>query len=132
MSELTWPPEWTRHAVCAQTDPECFFPEIGGIAGRAKQVCNGNPEKGTQPCPVRSECLDYALTNNETFGVWGGTTYTERLDLKRASKPCAECGDDFQPAPGRGAASGKYCSDDCRRAAHRRQQAASNARREAA
>ena len=39
---------WREHALCAQTDPEAFFPEKGGSTREAKKVC--------QSCPVRTEC----------------------------------------------------------------------------
>lgn len=62
--------EWQERALCAQTDPEAFFPEKGGGTRQAKQVCRA--------CPVRPECLEYALANDERFGVWGGLSERER------------------------------------------------------
>ena len=55
---------WQERALCAQTDPEAFFPEKGGSTREAKKVCLG--------CDVRSECLEYALAHDERFGIWGG------------------------------------------------------------
>lgn len=69
------PPEWTRDAVCAQTDPEAFFPEKGDSTRPAKRICAA--------CPVRAECLAYALDHDERFGVWGGLSAVERRRLKR-------------------------------------------------
>lgn len=66
---------WMSWALCAETNPEAFFPEKGGSPKSAKQVCDG--------CPVRAECLDYALDNGIDFGVWGGTTEADRRRLKR-------------------------------------------------
>ncbi|BDZ42849.1 hypothetical protein GCM10025865_21480 [Paraoerskovia sediminicola] len=66
---------WQERALCAQTDPEAFFPEKGGSTREAKKVCTG--------CPVRSECLEYALENDERFGIWGGLSERERRKLKR-------------------------------------------------
>jgi len=60
--------------LCAQTDPEVFFPEKGGSVREAKAVCTG--------CPVRVQCLEYALAHDERFGVWGGTSERERRRLK--------------------------------------------------
>lgn len=68
-------PAWHRDAVCAQTDPEAFFPEKGGTTRPAKAVCEG--------CTVRVECLQWALDNDERFGVWGGLSDRERRRLKR-------------------------------------------------
>jgi WhiB family redox-sensing transcriptional regulator len=66
---------WQERALCAQTDPEAFFPEKGGSTREAKKVC-------TQ-CEVRAECLEYALANDERFGIWGGLSERERRKLKR-------------------------------------------------
>ncbi|HEV6953776.1 WhiB family transcriptional regulator [Promicromonospora citrea] len=77
--DLTEPDEsllgWQERALCAQTDPEAFFPEKGGSTREAKKVCAG--------CEVRAECLDYALENDERFGIWGGLSERERRKLKR-------------------------------------------------
>ena len=64
-----------RSALCAQTDPEAFFPEKGGSTREAKRICLG--------CEVRDACLDYALANDERFGIWGGLSERERRRLKR-------------------------------------------------
>ena len=66
---------WQERALCAQTDPEAFFPEKGGSTREAKRVCRS--------CEVRSECLEYALEHDERFGIWGGMSERERRRLKR-------------------------------------------------
>ena len=66
---------WQERALCAQTDPEAFFPEKGGSTREAKRVCVS--------CEVRSECLEYALANDERFGIWGGLSERERRRLKK-------------------------------------------------
>jgi hypothetical protein len=66
---------WMDDAVCAQTDPDSFFPDKGGSTREAKAVCTG--------CTVAAECLDYALQNNERFGIWGGLSERERRALTR-------------------------------------------------
>ena len=66
---------WTERALCAQTDPEAFFPEKGGSTREAKKICVG--------CEVKSECLEYALEHDERFGIWGGLSERERRRLKR-------------------------------------------------
>jgi WhiB family transcriptional regulator, redox-sensing transcriptional regulator len=68
-------PQWQDRALCAQTDPEAFFPEKGGSTREAKRICLG--------CEVRDECLEYALANDERFGIWGGLSERERRRLKR-------------------------------------------------
>ncbi len=67
--------EWQDRALCAQTDPEAFFPEKGGSTREAKRICAG--------CEVRAECLEYALAQDERFGIWGGLSERERRKLKR-------------------------------------------------
>lgn len=68
-------PVWFADALCAQTDPDGFFPEKGGSTREAKSVC--------ARCTVAAECLDYALANNERFGIWGGLSERERRQLNR-------------------------------------------------
>ena len=66
---------WQADALCAQTDPEAFFPEKGGSTRDAKRICT--------TCDVRDQCLEYALQNDERFGIWGGLSERERRKLKR-------------------------------------------------
>jgi WhiB family transcriptional regulator, redox-sensing transcriptional regulator len=68
--------DWQERALCAQTDPEAFFPEKGGSTREAKRICSG--------CDVRAECLEYALAHDERFGIWGGLSERERRRLRRA------------------------------------------------
>ena len=66
---------WQERALCAETDPEAFFPEKGGSTREAKKICTG--------CEVKAECLEYALANDERFGIWGGLAERERRRLRR-------------------------------------------------
>ena len=66
---------WQERALCAQTDPEAFFPEKGGSTREAKKVC--------LTCDVRNECLESALMKDERFGIWGGLSERERRKLKK-------------------------------------------------
>lgn len=68
-------PAWHGRALCAQTDPEAYFPEKGGSTREAKRICNR--------CEVKAECLEYALDRDERFGIWGGLSERERRRLKR-------------------------------------------------
>jgi WhiB family redox-sensing transcriptional regulator len=70
------PLAWQTDALCAQTDPEAFFPEKGGSTRDAKKICT--------TCEVKAQCLDYALHNDERFGIWGGLSERERRRLRRA------------------------------------------------
>ncbi len=65
-------------ALCAQTDPEAFFPEQGGSTRDAKAICAS--------CEVSAECLAYALRNDERFGIWGGFSERERRKLKKEQR----------------------------------------------
>ena len=67
--------DWQEQALCAQTDPEAFFPEKGGSTREAKRICRA--------CGVRDECLEFALEHDERFGIWGGLSERERRRLKR-------------------------------------------------
>ncbi len=66
---------WYKRAACLGADADAFFPEKGGTTRAAKRIC--------APCTVQTECLAYALANDERFGVWGGLTERERRRLKR-------------------------------------------------
>ncbi len=68
---------WLAKAVCKTTSTNVFFPEPGSGNGwsAALRVCSG--------CPVRGDCLDYALRTNQTQGVWGMTTPAERQEMLR-------------------------------------------------
>ncbi|MGH3500810.1 MAG: WhiB family transcriptional regulator [Nocardioidaceae bacterium] len=66
-------PAWTEHALCAQIGSAPFFVDKGGSAKTAKAICGR--------CTVRAECLEYALANEEQYGIWGGTSYKQRLRL---------------------------------------------------
>lgn len=66
--------DWREYAVCAQTDPEAFFPEKGESTKEAKKIC-GN-------CEVRPSCLEYAVRNEERYGVWGGLSERERRAIR--------------------------------------------------
>jgi WhiB family transcriptional regulator, redox-sensing transcriptional regulator len=66
---------WQDEANCLGVDPDLFFPERGASTREAKEVCRG--------CVVRLDCLEYALTNGEKFGIWGGLSERERRRLRR-------------------------------------------------
>jgi WhiB family redox-sensing transcriptional regulator len=74
--------DWRHQALCSDTSgSRLFFPV--GVTGaaemqirQAKAVCN--------ECPVKDPCLEYAVTSNQEYGVWGGTSEEERRVLRRA------------------------------------------------
>ena len=68
---------WMQQAACSGSDPDLWYPGVGGndAAAYARTVCAG--------CTVTDACLDYALDNHETLGVWGGKAPRERRPLAR-------------------------------------------------
>lgn len=69
---------WRDDAACLGTDPEAFFPGKHIGAGPAREIC--------KRCPVRSECLNTAIANDEGFGIFGGLNRNERKALQRRRK----------------------------------------------
>jgi WhiB family transcriptional regulator, redox-sensing transcriptional regulator len=72
---------WRMEALCAQTDPDLFFPEVGERNPAAKAVC--------RRCVVREQCLAFALDNREPFGIWGGLSADERKKLRTRQRKAA-------------------------------------------
>jgi WhiB family transcriptional regulator, redox-sensing transcriptional regulator len=73
---------WISQARCAGADLEVFFPPRGsGKADAAKAIC--------ATCPVRRECLRYALKAPEDDGVWGGLDQAEREEIRRRRRKAA-------------------------------------------
>jgi len=66
---------WRREAACRDLDTGIFFPLSDDDAGPAKAVCAA--------CPVREECLEFALATRQGDGIWGGLTETERRRQRR-------------------------------------------------
>ncbi|MFE9853580.1 MULTISPECIES: WhiB family transcriptional regulator [Streptomyces] len=79
--------EIAEQAICAQTDPELFFPERGESGRAAKQICAG--------CPVRRPCLAEALAAegnacaDNRHGVLGGHTPRERAQIAKSWRTAA-------------------------------------------
>jgi WhiB family transcriptional regulator, redox-sensing transcriptional regulator len=72
--------EWWSLAACQHADPDLFFPVSGRGAARA-QI--GDAKAVCARCPVRSDCLHYALAAGPVQGVWGGTSEEERRLLRQ-------------------------------------------------
>jgi WhiB family transcriptional regulator, redox-sensing transcriptional regulator len=73
---------WQQKGLCTQSDPEIFFPDPGASAVAAIEVC--------LQCPVRAECLGWAIEHDERFGVWGGTSEAYRQHLRFSGASLAE------------------------------------------
>ncbi len=68
-------PTMWEGALCAETDPDAFFPEKGNSTSAAKRVCMG--------CENRPRCAQWALETNETHGVWGGLSEADRRRMRK-------------------------------------------------
>ena len=73
--------EWRMLGACRGLDASLFYPDEDDMAEEAKSVC--------EHCSVRVACLEYALTNREKVGVWGGATERERRRLLRQRRRTA-------------------------------------------
>ena len=72
---------WFDDAACREVGTDVFFPTSEAQAVEAKAIC--------ATCPVREECLEYALVTRPGDGVWGGLTATERHRLIRRRQKAA-------------------------------------------
>ncbi len=66
---------WRQAAACRDSEVDMFFPASEDDAEPAKAIC--------AQCPVRYECLDWAIRTRQDYGVWGGLTESERRQLRR-------------------------------------------------
>lgn len=66
---------WMDEGICGQVEGDLWFPEKGGSTADAKRICMG--------CPVRQICLEFALSNNERFGIYGGKSERERRKIAK-------------------------------------------------
>ena len=107
-------PTWLDFALCAETDPEAFFPEKGGSVREAKAVCRN--------CEVRAQCLEYALENDERFGIWGGLSERERRRVKRDTPGLRLCRKRLHEMTGANTRPGGGCAA-CKREADDRESA---------
>lgn len=72
--------DWRHSAVCKDEDPELFFP-IGNTGPAALQI--EEAKAVCRVCPVREQCLAWALETGQDAGVWGGASEDERRRMKR-------------------------------------------------
>ena len=80
---LNLPGPWAARALCADADPDTWFPDDGdrALAAAAIRVC--------ALCPVRTECLAHALAIREPHGVWGGLAAGQRRTLLAGQEKAA-------------------------------------------
>jgi hypothetical protein len=84
-------PEWDgggkpeKEASCRKFRPtrdhDDFFGDGTGSSSQAKHICNGTYTD--RVCPLREQCLKFALVNNEHYGIWGGLDVLERAYIRR-------------------------------------------------
>lgn len=74
-------PTFQAEGLCAETDPEAFFPDKGSSPQDAKRIC--------ARCDVREECLEWALAHDEKYGVWGGMSERELRKMRSARRSAA-------------------------------------------
>ena len=67
-------PEWMANALCRRSDPDLFYPGTGHSSQEGRAVC--------ARCPVRTECLAYAIEHREYYGVWGGLSERQRRHMR--------------------------------------------------
>ena len=73
---------WRHDAACIGADLDLFFPV--GVAGPAQwQIAQARAICAR--CPVRAQCLEYALSAGEDHGIWGGLTPQQRRELRRGT-----------------------------------------------
>lgn len=66
---------WRSAAACRFADPDLFFP----VSASGKSVAQATLAKAIcASCPVRRECLEFALRTGQVHGIWGGLTEEER------------------------------------------------------
>ena len=68
--------EWQDYANCRGADADLFFPERGASTRKAKGIC--------AECQVQVDCLEFAVTKSEKFGIWGGLSERERRKIRKA------------------------------------------------
>jgi hypothetical protein len=110
-------PAWREEAPCA-ADPDLWFSDLrSNDTARARAVCAG--------CPVRYDCLDYAVRLRPADGIWAGLDCNQLADAYGDIHVCGHCGALFATVNRRV----WYCTDECRKAERRVQQARSAKKR---
>ena len=94
---------WQGRALCATSgSPDDWFPDKGSPPASVRRTC--------ADCPVRAECLAYALENGIRYGIWGGLSDDERRGIDRgAPPPPAYCASGRHPRTPRGTGADGRC-----------------------
>ncbi len=78
---------WQQHGLCRASDGAIFFPPVHFEPKPEREAREAKAKAVCAQCPVRAECLDWALTTQEPYGVWGGLSERERRDLLVGKRP---------------------------------------------
>jgi WhiB family redox-sensing transcriptional regulator len=82
--DVSIPQGWRLHAACIDiSNPDVFFPAVGHSADEARAIC--------RRCPVKDDCLSFAVRQRIPYGIWGGMNYNERRDLHAPSTQRTHC-----------------------------------------
>lgn len=91
---------WREQSACLGADPEWWFPHnsegtkksSGHTANtrKAKKIC--------MECPVRIDCLEYAMSTGQYWGIWGGFDFDERTQLRKTKYAAQRNGRSFDLA----------------------------------
>ncbi|MEV8093171.1 WhiB family transcriptional regulator [Kitasatospora sp. NPDC085879] len=76
---------WQRRAACRGKDAALFF-HPAGERGERSQEREAAAKRVCTRCPVRGQCLEYALAADERYGIWGGLTEDERRALRAGAR----------------------------------------------
>lgn len=81
-------PDFQEHGTppCAESDPDAFFsedPPAGSMTNRGVYAYEHEAKKTCFSCPYQAACLEYAMSEPDLVGIWGGTTEKQRNAARR-------------------------------------------------
>ena len=77
--------EWRKDAACRGNGAALFFASHDGLSySESAQQAHLAKERYCNKCPVANACLEFAIVNNERYGIWGGLSERERAKVRRA------------------------------------------------
>jgi WhiB family redox-sensing transcriptional regulator len=79
----SWEYGWQWQAMCRGEDASLFFAPNHFEPKEEKRARERKARAICGRCPVRMECLEYAIRIKETHGIWGGLNELERRLLVR-------------------------------------------------
>lgn len=76
---------WQLRAACRGPESTWFYPPASGERREQRELREAKAKRMCASCPVRTECLEYALDIKEPHGIWGGLNEHERIRLLGAA-----------------------------------------------